>query len=100
MSKKYYTKVDFKQNQSEKFVVEGVTSFPANAKNGRLVYHETFTTIFVCINESGDTTLKGNWKTSTITIDDIDSSGSDYGELIISDGVGGSFYGSSDGGTL
>lgn len=38
------------------------SSFPSGAKKGNLIYNTTLEEIFMCIDESGDTTLRDHWE--------------------------------------
>ena len=100
MSKKIYTDIDLNQNEAQNLVVEKTSSFPAGSKNGRLIYHTGFKAVYVCKNESGNTTIKGNWGLSIITIDDIDSGSEVAGRIMVTDGTGGMVYDNADGGTF
>ena len=68
MSKKFFTSIDINQNQTKNVVIEKVTSFPSNAKEGRFVYHLNKKSIYWCIDDTGDTTLQSAWKKDNIEI--------------------------------
>ena len=66
-----YTDKDFLKNEIRNAVAHPVTSFPANAREGQMIYHSTFKAFFVCINQSMDTTLKGAWGLGRIELGEI-----------------------------
>ena len=56
--------------------IKQVSSFPANAKEGEIVYHAGIKALFVNINDSGDTTDISAWEiaSSKTVINEIPSS--------------------------
>ena len=104
MPKKFYDRVDFNQNEIDNTVFEHIADFPAQSRQGRIIYHTGLREVFYCKNgtENGyDTTLKGNW----IGLDKIDISrmvndNIEKGKIIVTDGSGGYDHEDCDGGTL
>ena len=97
MSKKIYSDIDLNKNEIQNVVVQTVSSFPANAKEGQMVYHTTFKSNYSCINDTMNTTLKGAWST-------VDASGlrhdTDIDKILITDVNNAFKYDDVNGGTF
>ena len=61
MPSKKYTDLDLRQNQLLQSVFETVSSFPSGAREGRYVYRIDKKSVYVCINDTIDTTLPEAW---------------------------------------
>ena len=95
--------IDALQNIIKNLVHERLDNFPAGARRGRVIYHNTFESVFVCkngIEEGADTTLKGNWVGGKVAIEILSSEGQPLGKLLVTDGAGGFTFEDCDGGTL
>jgi len=53
---------DLKQNEVKGFVYEKSSSFPADARIGRIIDHTTLNNLYKCIDGSGDTTDPAKWR--------------------------------------
>lgn len=87
------------QGGHTKVIAEPHSSFPADAKTGRIIRYTPSDEFFVCINginSGGDPTLKGNWRKLEIGI----GYGIERGKILVMDGEDGFFYGDADGGTV
>ena len=97
MAKKIYQDVDLKKNELKQSVIHNVTSFPADAREGQIIYHTTLNQAFVCINDTIDTTLKGAWGLQVESTDLIHSGDPD--KVLVSNASGGFDLDNVDGGT-
>ncbi|MCK4260025.1 MAG: hypothetical protein KAX49_13685 [Halanaerobiales bacterium] len=71
MAKIIQRDIDLRQNAIQKAVAHPVSSFPANAREGQMIYHTTFKAFFICKNDVGDTTSKGHWGVGNVTKEDL-----------------------------
>ena len=99
-AKRFFRDTDFRKNALKQAKIDDVDSFPANARKGQVIYHNTYSAFFVCLNETIDTTIKGAWGIGHVTINDLVSEGQPLGKVLVTDGAGGFVYDDVDAGTL
>jgi len=98
-----YDDLNILQNVLINFVSERVSTFPADARRGRVIFHIGLKYLFVCKNgveDANDTTLIANWVGGKVMIDGMSSEGENRGKILITDGADGYLFGDCDGGTI
>jgi len=70
-TQKFYSDVDLKHNEVKQAVIERVAYFPANAREGQVVYNTILKNKYTCIDDTIDTTLSAAWRVGEFNVDNI-----------------------------
>ena len=102
MAKNIFADLDLRQNELKQGVIDHVSSFPAGAREGQVIYHTGLKSFFICKNPLmiGGTTQKGAWGIGEVDSETELKHTGDPNKILVSNSNGGFDLNDVDGGTF